>query len=210
MNRGFTVVEILVTLVILAILLTLGTVGMRSVIANGRDSERSSDITTISRAFELRYSQGNSTFVASPGYESLLRKGGYPGIAEMLYGMGYPKGEFSPSSLSGGRENLYKALSISKAAMTTPSGNEIEIMCYNFNAPCGSPAPAEDTAKIAAVFSGNADRYVYEPIDVNGNVCNLDFQYGECVRYNLYWISETDPAVNMGIAGLKVLRSKHQ
>ena len=49
MNRGFTVVEILVTLVVMAIILTLGTVNLRSSLANGRDSERKSDIESITR-----------------------------------------------------------------------------------------------------------------------------------------------------------------
>ena len=40
MVRGFTVIEVLVTLVIMSILLGLGTVGIRASLVNGRDAER--------------------------------------------------------------------------------------------------------------------------------------------------------------------------
>ena len=60
MNRGFTVVEVLVTLVVISILLGLGTVGLRSTLANGRDAERRADIETIARGLEARYDKGSS------------------------------------------------------------------------------------------------------------------------------------------------------
>ncbi len=43
--RGFTLVEVMVVIVIIAILATVVTLGLNGYMAQGRDSQRSSDIT---------------------------------------------------------------------------------------------------------------------------------------------------------------------
>ena len=54
MNRrlGFTVVELTVVIVVMAILLTLGTLGLRTLQADSRDKERDADVNTISMKIE--------------------------------------------------------------------------------------------------------------------------------------------------------------
>lgn len=79
-RRGFTVVELVVTITIMAILLTLGVVNMRSSQANSRDSERKADVETIAMHLETYYSSG--TDGQAPTYE-------YPSTELVLNGSSY-------------------------------------------------------------------------------------------------------------------------
>ena len=67
MRRGFTVVELVITITIMAILLTLGVVNMRGSQANSRDAERKADIETIAKHLETYYTSG--TDGQTPTYE---------------------------------------------------------------------------------------------------------------------------------------------
>lgn len=60
--RGFTAVELLVTITIMAILLTLAVVNVRSTQVNARDSERSADVENIGLALEGFYAMDHSSF----------------------------------------------------------------------------------------------------------------------------------------------------
>ena len=210
MKRGFTVVELLITLVVIGILLGLGTVGLRSTLANGRDSERKSDAETIARGLEMRYKRGNQEFKAATGFseagtKSMLASYSYPSVLEYKYGVGLPKGEFDPSTNAGGKDTMYRLWGFNNSSATSPSGLELAVVCST------SCQPAENASQISAAFaSPNKDRYVYEPIDENGAVCDAaDYVYLPCPRFNLYWISEVDTTTYLGIAGLKVIRSQH-
>jgi prepilin-type N-terminal cleavage/methylation domain-containing protein len=69
-GAGFTVVELIITMAIVAILLTLGVVNLRSTEVSGRDSERKGDISNIALFLETVYNSGTT---AQPTY-----KGAYP------------------------------------------------------------------------------------------------------------------------------------
>lgn len=210
MKRGFTVVEILVTLVVIAILLGLGTVGLRSTLANGRDSERKSDIETIARGLEARYDKGNSlkalpqTTIYWPN-PTAQGKGYYPGVNEVYHMEGGYRSGFSPETPNGNytTENLPGT---SQSALTTPSGSKLGQACVWMCQPAGN------ASQLVSVFGGSAsspqDKYIYESVDSNGNICSN----GNCVAYNLYWISETMTTnyPDAGITGLQIHRSKHQ
>lgn len=208
MNRGFTVVEVLVTLVVISILLGLGTVGLRSTLANARDAERKSDIEVIARALEARYNKG-STYTwmedtngdGTPELQTATHPAGtYPGNNELwdtIYWSNRARiGEILPG--------------VSDAAVNSPSNERITSPCifYMWNLPACDAA--EKDSNIQAQFSNGSggwkDIYIYEFIGPNGGYCNVN----ECTRYNLYWISETDPTVYKGIPGLKVWKSKHR
>jgi len=198
MNRGFTVVEVLITLVIIGILLGLGTVGLRSSLANGRDAERKSDIETIARGLEQRYNQGN---LAQP---SNFKKGTYPGSTEFWNGPSW-HGQYKMSDV---------ITNISQAALVSPSGQQMTYACLLF-IPYGScdsgnvPQGESNPSRIQSVFRNPdntyKDIYVYEYLDIDTTDCDTD-----CVKFNLYWISEVDKTSYMGIPGLKVIRSKHR
>lgn len=207
MKRGFTIIEVIITLAVIVILLGLSTLGIRSALANGNDSERKSDIETIARVLEQRYMNGNTQFIPATGYEFLADKGSYPGEVEFKYGIGYPKSEYTPGTPpSGGTDLLYKAWGLPKSAATSPSGTEIKIMCLGGPGP-QSCAKAEDATQIDTQFhlyGAWLDVYIYEPIDANGNICQSDdYTYDKCVRYNLYWRSEVTGTIQK-------VRSRHQ
>lgn len=91
MKRGFTVVELLVTMVIITIILGLGVVNLRSSLANGRDAERKSDIETIARGLEQRYNRTysynwmedtNGDGTPDTQRTSTWNAGQYPGASE--------------------------------------------------------------------------------------------------------------------------------
>jgi prepilin-type N-terminal cleavage/methylation domain-containing protein len=207
MKSGFTVVEVLITLVILTILLGLGTAGLRSSLANGRDAERKMDTETLARALETRYINGNSK-QALPVPPALGNwpdperrgKGFYPGVNEFAHTKGWTNNDFNPSVVPNGyiSENFPGA---SKASLMSPSGIEMDQGCT------WSCQPAGNNAQLASSFGNPVqDKYLYEPFDRNGNICSN----GDCVGFTLYWISEVDKTVNKGIAGLKMIKSKHQ
>jgi len=60
-RRGFTIVELIITISIMAILLTLGTISLSDSQANARDSERKTDINTIALHLETFYISGTNS-----------------------------------------------------------------------------------------------------------------------------------------------------
>ena len=60
-SRGFTVVEILVVIVVMAILLTLAVVNVRSTQISARDAERATDVENIALRLESYYNASNTT-----------------------------------------------------------------------------------------------------------------------------------------------------
>jgi prepilin-type N-terminal cleavage/methylation domain-containing protein len=78
-TRGFTIVEVIVTITIMGILLTLAVVGVGATQMNARDNERKADIEAISLHLESFYSGGLRddsvvptiiNYVTNPSYET--------------------------------------------------------------------------------------------------------------------------------------------
>ena len=77
-ERGFSVVEILVVIIVMAILITLAVVNVRSSQANARDTERATDVENTALRLESYYNTANS-----------LPNGGgsrYPGTSAITLG----------------------------------------------------------------------------------------------------------------------------
>lgn len=77
-RRGFTIIELTIVIVVMAILLVLGTVGFRGIQAASRDKEREADIQAIAAYLESIYTReirSGATIVkpagAYPSIESL-------------------------------------------------------------------------------------------------------------------------------------------
>lgn len=64
-HRGFTLVELLITMTVMVILLTVAIVSLRSNQVNARDEKRKTDTKVISEGLENYYEAGTDT--ASPG-----------------------------------------------------------------------------------------------------------------------------------------------
>lgn len=61
-NNGFTIVELIVTLTIMVILITLATVNLMDSLANGRDVERETDVMNIISFQEGMYDRNSGTY----------------------------------------------------------------------------------------------------------------------------------------------------
>jgi prepilin-type N-terminal cleavage/methylation domain-containing protein len=61
LRRGFTVVEIIITITIMGILLTLAVVSLTSSQVNSRDTERKGDIEALATHLETFYRNGSDT-----------------------------------------------------------------------------------------------------------------------------------------------------
>lgn len=189
-RRGFTIVELVVTMVIMAILLTLGVVSLVRSQANARDTERRSDTDAIARGLEVLYRKGYTAGSLS------IPTGSYPDVDEMNYMLGRA-GATTPNVtdvVTGTTDQTFRPPSVSDfSGMVT--------------APCTTagacPAAVDSSASgtsLDSVVTPNV--YYYEPIDANGNVCKGVV----CVRFNLYWRTE----VPVNAATLGMIRSKHQ
>lgn len=75
-QRGFTVVELLITITIMGILLTLAVVNLNATQVNGRDAERTSDIVAIQANLEAFYRSGSPAYPALYTYPSTTLSSG--------------------------------------------------------------------------------------------------------------------------------------
>lgn len=66
-RRGFTIVELVITITIIGILLTLAVVNMNGAQLNARDSERKGDIEAIALSLESAYNNNTSPTWTSGG-----------------------------------------------------------------------------------------------------------------------------------------------
>lgn len=180
-HSGFTLVELLITITIMVILMTLSVVGLRSLQANARDEQRATDANLIARGLETRYANGNPK--ATSAY---INKGEYPGINEMEHAKGLTEAGFTPTSVTNGYlQELLPGLD--KKIVTN---NSLDFMCASACA-----------AEVAATINSKTttSKFIYEPIDSTNNVC---FN-GGCIRFNLYYRTEKDNVVHK-------IMSKHQ
>ena len=76
MRRGFTVVELIITITIMGILLTLAVVNLAATQANGRDSERKGDIEAIQSNLEAFFRTGTTTSIMLDRYPSTVISSG--------------------------------------------------------------------------------------------------------------------------------------
>lgn len=196
--QGFTVVELMVVMVVMAILLTLGVASFSSSQTNARDAERSADMATVAKGLEARYLKGNTIISAS-----YISQGAYPSVNEILQaenqtvsGLPAPSGVYIDQLLPGTKlANFYPPTASSSADISTT----FKVICTNnTTSPCASSVTAEDSTKINAAINGSSSVYVYEPIDASNNICFSSL----CVRYNLYYLTEAGT--------LQTVASKHQ
>jgi len=201
-DRGFTLVELMIVMVIMAILLGLGVASVSGLQAQGRDKERAADIEAIARGLESRYNEGNPNISTTPpGWDS---KGMYPGYNEFVYAVedhdwcdeptqspifqpcqqDNENGNYVTSWLPGTSIDTFYAPENSDHTLDGPRLISLWLKTY----------PSTETTDLL-----NSDYYIYQALDANGNPC---YDSG-CVKFNLYYKEETT-------GNIITVKSKHQ
>ena len=201
--RGFSIVELVVVMAIMAILVTLAFVGVSASQVNARNAKRKADVDAIARGLEVRYKQGNPRATESNG---ATNAGSYPGINEWFHVVGFDKGStWNPTIIAGGYTlDEYPGTNNDNfQPPTSDKGSGFNIICVwtGCQDSGGNPYKAGNTTMLTNAMGANNDNYVYEPVDPNGYTC----PNGGCVAFNLYYHLEGDAA---GV--YQVVRSKHQ
>lgn len=169
MRRGFTIVEIILTLTIMGILLTLAVVTLSSSEANGRDSERQGDAESLATHFEAYYNnriQDNQGITIATG-------GTYPGTSVIdpdAFLSSLP--DLDPKSARAPGVDVSAPISVVAATNTAQNPNDIQ------------PRPTKDN-----------DIYVYQPLTSSGVLCTAPTAGSECRKFNIYYYQETSGAV---------------
>ena len=204
-ERGFTIVEVAIVMIIMATLAGLGTFTVTKIMPEARDREREADIQAIARGLEERYKKGN-ILRALPAYQvpawpdpNQQGKNYYPGNVEMLHQDGGTQPTFNPATANYATENLG---GIAPSNLVSPSGRRLSLICLNACQPAGTASQIQ----AAIDYAPTGDKYLYEPISSGNAICGD----GNCTSFNLYWVSESDSTPYKGIPGLKVIRSKHR
>jgi type II secretory pathway pseudopilin PulG len=141
---GFTVVELIITLVVMAILLVLSVANLQSTAVTGRDEKRKTDTSNIALFLESLYNNGTTTH---PEY-----KGAYP-----------------PTSAVSSSANIttwfadFDAKNLRAPGVSTPA--------FSITPATSPPNPPVQTAA-GVVPQPTITTYVYQPIDSSGNLCS--------------------------------------
>lgn len=141
-RRGFTIIELLIVIAVMAILLVLGVVQVSSSQAHARDNERKGDAETIATALENYYNGGNQGTVALLSYPSTdlvtqLSANNFSMLQDID-----PNAVVAPSATSG---------TVSSVVAAT-----------NTN---------QTTTGVTPQPSSSNDVYVYQPLQVDGTLC---------------------------------------
>lgn len=168
-RRGFTVVEIVITITIMGILLTLAVVGLNATQVNGRDSERKGDVESIALTFETMYKNGSLDSTAG----AITVNGTYPGtsdITEVIIRKNTP--DIDPKVLRAPSVKTTDPISLQAATNTTQTTAGV------------TPQPTLTT-------------YVYQPITNTGTLCAGNSATVLCQKFNIYYRLESDNSVQM-------------
>ena len=178
-HRGFTLIEILVTITIMVILMTLGVASLRGTQVRARDEDRRNDAENITRHLDSQYAKGYSFPFDST---TVTQRGSYPTTAQ-----------FTDSAA---RAAIFEYLpaAVLIAPNNTNSDDSIFAAINDIETTSGVlPSPEANGA------------YVYQPISdvaianpegspATTKLC-IDYLLQTCRRFNLYYHSETTGAI---------------
>lgn len=169
---GFSIIEIVITITILGILLSLGVVAMSSTQLSARDSERKADVEAIAMSFEGYYKNGMRGGTTPYGDEYFMSGGSYPGT-EYMYVESLKA--ITPES----DEKIFRAPGATTGISIVGATNAIQSTAGVL------PQPTTST-------------YVYQAIDKSGNaLCPDPFLSGFCRKFNIFYRLEKDNSVQM-------------
>lgn len=164
-RRGFTIVELIITITIMGILLTLAVVNISATQVRARDDERKSDIETIATNLESFYISGS---------DSSTNFSRYPTVGLLT----------SSTTLT---TNLRDA---DKKAFLPPGTTDVTLT-FLPSTNVGSSPSIQTTAGVLPQPTIN--QYVYQPIKSDGSVCLVGEI--DCRKFNLFYRLEADNTV---------------
>lgn len=172
-GEGFTIIELIVTITVMVILMTIVTVRLVSTQAHARDEEREIDITTIAKGLEVYYQNGSS--------KASIPKGYYPG-GQQIQDAAAESLPFG-SLLEGVGKDSFQA---PRREINTSFGvDPVRVKGTN---PDGSYSDAQARSLLATY------PYLYQPLKRDNTFC---INYSDCVKFNLYYLSEADDTVHI-------------
>ncbi len=169
-RRGFTVVELVITITIMGILITLAVVNLNSSQVNARDTERKSDVESLVANLEAYYNNTNpATTTGGGGY--------YPGT-QMI------------SNAANVRSLLPDIdLKVTRAPGVTDSAPISFVAATNNTV---------STTAILPLPSSDNDVYVYQPLARDGSLCTTASSTNPaCVKFTIYYYQESTGTVVM-------------
>jgi len=142
-NKGFTIVELLIVIVVIGILSSISVVSYNGVQANARDTARKSDVTAIAKALQLYGGRYGPMTVGS-------------GCGSGGNGNGWFNYEYSPSSMM----RCLKDKGTVTSDIIDPSGTKNcgsgDLKCYTY-------------MKYSCILSGQPTTYVYANLETVGH-----------------------------------------
>jgi prepilin-type N-terminal cleavage/methylation domain-containing protein len=170
-RRGFTIVELIITITIMGILLTLAVVNVNVTQAKARDDERKGDIDSIASALEAFYASGTSTSANLGRYPSVGLTGSYATLKNNL-----PDIDMK---------------SLAAPGIAVPTDNTLPAS-FVVSTNTGTAPSIQTTAGVTP--QPTISQYVYQPIRSDGGVCqSIDV---DCRKYNLFYRLENDNTIH--------------
>lgn len=168
-RRGFTIVELAITITVMGILLTLAVVSLNSSQANARDSERIGDAEAIVLNLEAYYNNKSEDSLGN-----LVMSGGtYPGTS-------------------------YLAASTFSKILPDIDPKSTRAPDVDSSAPMSLVAATNNDQSISGIRplpSKTNDVYVYQPLTASGALCLTPTVTNECRKFNVYFYQETTNTV---------------
>ncbi|MCD8561460.1 prepilin-type N-terminal cleavage/methylation domain-containing protein [Candidatus Saccharibacteria bacterium] len=170
-SRGFTIVEIVITITIMGILLVLAVVNLSSSQVNSRDAERKGDIEAIALHLESYYANESS------GSQGQTSAGGtYPGTTQIANATSIMP-DIDPKSLHAPNVSLDDPMSLTPATNATQTVAGISpsptISQYVYQpltksgALCATPTATDECRKFNLYYRLEADDTVYKVTSKN-------------------------------------------
>ena len=189
-RRGFTIVELTIIIVVMAILLALGMAGFRSSMISARNDMRRTNAEVLARGLESYYLKADNR------YTTATRAGNrYPSLHDQMHAVGWSMPGYTPAQVDGGYKNDWltgvpeRIVDNSRSMYWVP-GNSL-------GGGGTTPNMPDNSAAVLADSGNTVDTIVYEAImfypadgwgpDRFGMCLGAD---QNCTSYNIYYQTE--------------------